>query len=78
MTGRYNPLSWNNLAALAERLEDARDAALLRVSELEAQAPSLREQLAALAHEQWSGWMRYMFSCAASSTPTTPRASCCR
>jgi hypothetical protein len=22
----------------------------------------LREQLAALAHEQWSGWMRYMFS----------------
>lgn len=22
----------------------------------------LREKLAALAHEQWSGWMRYMFS----------------
>lgn len=22
----------------------------------------LREQLAALAHEQWSGWMRYLFS----------------
>lgn len=22
----------------------------------------LREQLAALAHDQWSGWMRYMFS----------------
>jgi hypothetical protein len=21
-----------------------------------------REQLAALAHEQWSGWMEYMFS----------------
>lgn len=21
----------------------------------------LREQLAALAHEQWSGWMRYLF-----------------
>lgn len=23
---------------------------------------SLREKLAALAHEQWSGWMRYLFS----------------
>lgn len=22
----------------------------------------LREQLAALAHEQWSGWMRYLFT----------------
>jgi len=22
----------------------------------------LREQLASLAHEQWSGWMRYLFS----------------
>lgn len=27
-----------------------------------AQALELREQLAALAHEQWSGWMRYLFS----------------
>lgn len=25
--------------------------------------PDLREQLAALAHEQWSGWMRYLFGC---------------
>ena len=28
-----------------------------------AQEPeALREQLAALAHEQWTGWMRYLFS----------------
>jgi hypothetical protein len=25
------------------------------------QTEELREQLAALAHEQWSGWMRYLF-----------------
>ena len=24
--------------------------------------PDLREQLAALCHEQWSGWMRHLFS----------------
>lgn len=24
--------------------------------------PDFREQLAALAHEQWAGWMRYLFS----------------
>ena len=24
--------------------------------------PNKREQLAALAHEQWAGWMRYMFT----------------
>lgn len=23
----------------------------------------LREKLAALAHEQWSGWMKYLFDC---------------
>jgi len=23
---------------------------------------NIREQLAALAHEQWSGWMQYLFS----------------
>lgn len=26
------------------------------------ETPDLREQIAALAHEQWAGWMRYLFS----------------
>lgn len=28
---------------------------------LKAQPEQIREELAALAHEQWSGWMRYLF-----------------
>lgn len=37
--------------------------------------PDLREQLAALAHEQWSGWMAYLFrrgAFAADGTWTMP------
>lgn len=55
--GEY-PLSFESwlLAALdsAERERDALRAAL--------DSESLREQLAAIEHERWSGWMHYMFN----------------
>lgn len=43
-------------ALVADLLRARRQIALLEAED------ELREQLAALAHEQWSGWVRYQFS----------------
>jgi hypothetical protein len=48
-------------AVLIEELKKERDSAMEKLKEARRQSGELVEQLAELAHEQWSGWTRYMF-----------------